>query len=178
MRILFLHGLEGSPTGEKPTWLRRAGHDVTAPTLDTRALIAHLSALRTLQDLGEVSPSLWALPLQTATAALAEGGFDVVVGSSFGGGLALELVRQGLWSGPTLVLAPAAKRLFGITSLSLQRLAILHGRGDDVVPLKDSLALAGNVEGDVVFRVVDDDHRLSASVQAGLMGALLQGLTA
>jgi hypothetical protein len=33
MKVLFCHGLEGSPTGRKATALRDVGHDVVAPQL-------------------------------------------------------------------------------------------------------------------------------------------------
>lgn len=190
MKVLFLHGLEGSATGQKPTWLRAAGYDVVAPTLDTSVLIAHLEALRSSVDEAlrhdhlheplSIPSSTWTVPLATASAALREHpDVDVVVGSSFGGGLALELVRLGRWSGPVVVLAPAGRKLFGITSVRVPKLAILHGRRDDVVPLADSVALANDVDADdVILRVVDDDHRLSASVARGLMGMLIEQVTA
>ncbi len=168
MKILFLHGLEGSPRGSKAQWLRDAGHHVMAPELDTSAVCAHLA--------GETASAAlpceaWGSPLGSARQGLA--GVDVVVGSSFGGGLALLLAQQGLWRGPLVLLAPAGRKLFGIDSVEVSRLAILHGRRDDVVPLADSLALAEHACAEVTLRVVDDDHRLAASVAAGVLGELL-----
>jgi sulfinoalanine decarboxylase len=49
--------------------------------------------------------------------------------------------------------------------------AISHGRADDVVPVQDSIALAAAAHGDVTLRLVDDDHRLTASVVAELIAA-------
>jgi dienelactone hydrolase len=176
MKIVFLHGLEGSPHGTKPTWLREAGHDVSAPELDTTLVRAHLEQwMKAGQPAASSMPaSAFRAPLQTAREALQQAGVDVVVGSSFGGGLALECARLGLWRGPLVLLAPAGRKLFGITSVEVSRLAILHGRGDDVVPLADSLALAEQARAEGTLRVVDDDHRLTASVAAGLLGELLQ----
>ncbi|MDP2342778.1 MAG: hypothetical protein Q8O67_17615 [Deltaproteobacteria bacterium] len=184
MKIVFLHGLEGSPTGSKPTWLKNAGHDVTAPELDTTLVRSHLarwvaggSPSTSSSASWALAPAAWEAPLATARQALKAGGVDVVVGSSFGGGLALELVRLGLWRGPLVLLAPAGRKLFGITSVEAPRVGILHGRCDDVVPLADSLALAEHARSEVTLRVVDDDHRLTASVAAGLMGELLSIVT-
>ncbi len=174
MKLLFLHGLEGSPRGQKPSWLRDAGHDVIAPDLDTYAVRTHLETwFAAGRPEVTMPPAAWSIPLATAQAALSTPGIDAVVGSSFGGGLAMELVRLGLWRGPLLLLAPAGRKLFGITTVEVSRLAILHGRHDDVVPLADSIALARDARADATLRIVDDDHRLTASVAAGLMGELL-----
>ena len=175
MKLLFLHGLEGSPSGTKPSWLRAAGHDVVAPELDTSAVRLRLADwVSAGQPQGwTLPPEAWARPLRTAEQALQEAQVDVVVGSSFGGGLALLLSQLGHWRGPLVLLAPAGRKLFGISSVEAPRVAILHGRGDDVVPLADSLALAEHARAEVTLRVVDDDHRLGASVAAGMLGELL-----
>ncbi len=172
-RIVFLHGLEGSSTGQKPTWLKSHGHTVVAPTLDTRALIAWL-ATRTGGP-STAPMSTVAAPRTSALEAITEARPDVVVGSSFGGGLAMLLQQEGKYRGPLVLLAPAGAKLFGITTISTAApVAILHGRADDVVPVQDSIALAAAAHGDVTLRLVDDDHRLTASVVAGLMGELVE----
>ncbi len=173
-RIVFLHGLEGTATGSKPTWLKNAGHDVTAPVLDTRALITWLSELSPQDGMPSVPPSTIVKPRQAAEDAIGSVNPDVVVGSSFGGGLALLLQAEGIWTGPMVLLAPAGTKLFGISKLTTTApVAILHGRDDAVVPVDDSKALAANARGDVTLRLVDDDHRLLASVDAGLLGGLV-----
>lgn len=182
LRVLFLHGLEGSPTGHKPTWLRGAGYDVTAPALDTRALIAWLSTLApedTRDDGALVVPrAVVKDAIDAACAAKDAVAPDVVVGSSFGGGLAHLLLHEGHWRGPTVLLAPAGKKLFGLHALTAHApVAILHGRGDDVVPVDDSVALTRDARGDVHLQLVDDDHRLMASVEAGHLGALIHHVT-
>lgn len=173
-RIVFLHGLEGTATGAKPTWLKNHGHDVTAPALDTRALITWLSELSPQDGMPSVPPSTLVKPRQAAEDAIGAAAPDVVVGSSFGGGLALLLQSEGVWTGPMVLLAPAGARLFGLTTLSTTApVAILHGRQDDVVAVDDSKALAANAVGDVTLRLVDDDHRLLRSVEEGLLGGLV-----
>ena len=171
-RIVFLHGLEGSSTGQKPSWLKSAGHTVVAPTLDTRALIAWLGSQHA--SLSGVPVATIAAPRASALEAVTQARPDVVVGSSFGGGLAMLLQQEGLWRGPMVLLAPAGAKLFGLRSLTTTApVAVLHGRHDDTVPVADSLALAGAAKGDVILRLVDDDHRLTASVAAGIMGELV-----
>lgn len=171
MRLVFLHGLEGSPTGHKVQVLRRAGFDVTAPELDTRELV---HARNTHGD-GIQAHAFVALPLAAAAEAVKAISPDVLVGSSFGGGLAVELMHRGLWSGPTVLLAPAAKRMFGHQCLpaTKARTVILHGRADEIVPVADSVELATKSPGEVQLCLVSDEHRLTASVDAGLLERLV-----
>ena len=37
---------------------------------------------------------------------------EVIVGSSWGGAVAVELIRRGIWRGPTLLLAPAYYKVY------------------------------------------------------------------
>lgn len=100
-------------------------------------------------------------------------GIDVVVGSSFGGAVALELLRRGAWAGPTLLLCPAhqlvARRawlplppaLATLPASISSHVVVVHGRGDQTVPVSHSQTLVAGSQARLVL--VDDDHRLSAS---------------
>lgn len=160
--IVFLHGLESGPGGHKPTVLKQK-HTVTAPELPTREAMAHLS-----RELSALPAEIAAAPLRVAAEAVAAAKPDVVVGSSFGGGIAAALSG---WGGPLVLMAPAAEKLFRVTSLPKRpgRVVVIHGRRDDIVPCDDSVRLAAQSECDVALWLVDDDHRLKASVDAGLM---------
>jgi fermentation-respiration switch protein FrsA (DUF1100 family) len=99
---------------------------------------------------------------------------DVVLGSSFGGAIAVLCTTQGFWSGPTLLLAPAQARL-SLASLvavvpsfasipgntgsaaagsadaaqklqnqAMPSVLVVHGSRDTVVPLADSEALVNS----------------------------------
>jgi fermentation-respiration switch protein FrsA (DUF1100 family) len=167
MKVLFLHGLEGSPTGEKPRRLRAmAGVEVVAPALPT----GPLQAWRASHPQGTAPVALVEPALEVATEAL-RAGADVVVGSSFGGGLALMLTVSGAWSGPLVLLAPAGVRAIAPQGLRERsaKVVVLHGRADEVVPVDDSLQFARQSRCGVTLWLVDDDHRLSASVAAGLL---------
>ncbi len=175
MRVLFLHGLESSPTGEKVTRLRAdPRYDVTAPQLPTEALAEHLR-----ENGGRIVPPELVVPsIDIARAALAATTPDVVVGSSFGGGLAAMFAADGTYDGPLVLLAPALKR-FGIRALAARpgRVVVVHGRGDDVVPLAGSTSFAAASSCEVVLRLVDDDHRLRASVAAGVLDEAIDWAT-
>jgi len=111
--------------------------------------------------------------VEVQTRALANHRVDVVVGSSFGGAVVLELLMRGLWSGPTVLLCPAhqlvRKRARMSPSLSLallpdavsSRIVVVHGRADETVPVAHSEALVAGSRARLI--IVDDDHRLSAS---------------
>ena len=146
-RVLFLHGLEGSPHGTKGTWLREH-YDVVAPALDTSSIEA---------------------ALEDALAALAAEP-DVVVGSSFGGAVLLELLHVGAWRGPCVFLAGAGPKLTGRRTLPPGGRAVLvHGLQDDVVPPEDSRLLAASRADDVRLVEVDDGHRLGGVLRSGVL---------
>jgi hypothetical protein len=105
---------------------------------------------------------------------------DVLLGSSWGGAVALELIRRGHWDGPTVLLAPAYRRVaFGAGWPDLmwrerqlralcQRLPVVvfHDPSDDTVPLQDNTAFLENT--DVELRLVSaGGHRLLGLLEDG-----------
>jgi pimeloyl-ACP methyl ester carboxylesterase len=146
-RVQFIHGLESSPWGTKARRLARF-FEVLAPEMDTRDFEASVA---------------------TQAVALREADPELVVGSSFGGAVAVALVQRGLWPGPTLLLAPAALRYGLAPELpGSGRVWIVHGLGDTVIDPEDSRKLAASADPERVRLVlVDDDHRLSRSVALG-----------
>jgi hypothetical protein len=93
---------------------------------------------------------------------------DAVVGSSFGGAVALALLASGEWRGPTVLLCPA-HRLFAARAqtqpLELPSdsgpVVVVHGRQDETVPIEHSRALVAGTSARSIE--VDDDHRLTAT---------------
>ena len=102
---------------------------------------------------------------------LARFGPRVLVGSSFGAGVALALLQDGSWSGPTLLLAQAAVRMGRPLELPPGvPVWIVHGTRDDLIDVSDSRALAdAGRPQDVRLIEVDDDHSLTASVRNGAL---------
>ena len=158
IRVHFIHGLEGSPSGSKARLLSRHFEAVT-PAMDTsdfEGCVAQHAAL------------------------LAAGGHgpDVLAGSSFGAAVAVALLQRGHWSGPTLLLAPAAL-LHGLPAELPPGVPVwvAHGSGDDLVPPEHSrrLAAAGD-PAHVRLIEVDDDHSLHASVEDGSLVDWIRGL--
>ena len=148
-RILFLHGLESSPSGTKARWFARH-YEAYTPALTT----------------GE-----WPVAFAQAKAAIAEFKPELVVGSSYGGAQLLALLQAGAWKGPCVFIAQAGVRLGVGTELPPgTRAILLHGTADEVVPIDGSrvLALSGgdNVE---LWEIEGGDHRLEQCLDDGTL---------
>ena len=152
-RVLFIHGLESNPRGTKAHFFS-AHFEALTPAMDT----SDFAACQAVQ-----------------VAAIERFSPDVVVGSSFGGGVAVALLAQGRWRGPTVLLAPAS-RLLGVTNELPEGVAVtvIHGRRDAIVPLADSRALAATGTPELVRLVeVDDEHRLLSLVEDKSLASLV-----
>ena len=154
LRVQFIHGLEGSPHGSKAQFL--AEHfDTLTPAMDTRDF-AGCVALHA-RTIDEFRP-------------------EVLVGSSFGGAVAVALLAAGKWHGPTLLLAPA-HRHFGVNESLPSGVAVIivHGTRDDVVDIEGSRGLARSSSAEwAELLELDDDHRLESLVTSGRLAELVR----
>jgi alpha-beta hydrolase superfamily lysophospholipase len=137
MKILFLHGWQSVPGGVKPLYLASHGHEVVNPALDD-------------DDFD--------LAVRTAQAEYDSQRPDVIVGSSRGGAVAMNLDSG---STPLVLLCPAWKR-WGTVKMAKPVTVILHSEADEVIPFSESRDLvraSGLPESALV--VVGTDHRLA-----------------
>jgi predicted esterase len=147
MRVQFIHGLEGSPQGNKARMLGEH-FETTTPAMTTEDFEGCVDThARVLESFGP----------------------DVLVGSSFGGAVAVALLMRGDWRGPTLLLAQAAEHYLPKPTLPEQvRVWLVHASEDSIVDVEHSRRLvATGTPGLVRLIEVDDDHPLHASVAAG-----------
>ena len=145
MKILFLHGWQSVPGGVKPTFLKDHGHEVINPKLPDDDFA---EALRIAQDIFDTQSP------------------DVVVGSSRGGALAMNMRVDDT---RLVLLCPAWKK-FGSTRTVKPGTVILHSRADDVVPFADSEELVQNSHLPTQTLVeVGSDHRLADSESLQVM---------
>lgn len=156
LRVQLIHGLEGSPQGSKARLLARH-FDALTPAMDTSDRAACVEVQR--RAIEAFHP-------------------DVLVGSSFGGAVAVDLLRAGHWSGPTLLLAQAAVHYDPDASLPEGvRVWIVHGLRDTLVDPEDSRKLARTGSPDLVRLIeVDDDHPLQETTSSGRLLEIVQEL--
>lgn len=174
-QVVFLHGLESAvdaalvPNGRKARRLSaQLGDSVGLVPLDTSAAQRVLSAV-----LGPVRypypdyEAAFSTPVARARAAIGPE-TRLVIGSSFGGAVALRLLHEPpRYTGAVLLLAGAGPKLTPYTTLPPDVPALLvHATGDPVVPVEDSRTLAASSAKAELIEV-EDDHALSASVEAG-----------
>jgi hypothetical protein len=137
MKILFLHGWNSVPGGMKPTYLIEHVHEVINPALDD-------------DDFDQA--------VRTAQAEYDRHRPDVIVGSSRGGAVAMNIDSG---STPLLLLCPAWKR-WGTATTGKPGTMIPHSEDNDVIPIAESRELvraSGLPESALV--VVGHDHRLA-----------------
>jgi hypothetical protein len=146
MKILFLHGWTSRPGGLKPSFLVTQGHDVINPALPD-------------EDFEK--------SVRIAQAAFDEHAPDVIVGSSRGGAVAMNVRADAT---PLVLLCPAWRR-WGEARAVKPGTVILHSRVDDVIPFADSELLVQNSGlPPGALLEVGSDHRLAdpASLRAML----------
>jgi hypothetical protein len=137
MKILFLHGWRSVPGGVKPSYLASHGHEVINPAL---------------------SDDDWDESVRTAQAEYDRHRPDVIVGSSRGGAVAMNLDSG---STPLVLLCPAWKR-WGTARTVKPGTVVLRSEADDVIPIADSreLVRVSGLPGSALV-VVGSDHRLA-----------------
>ena len=149
MKILFLHGYGSDPDGVRPTFLKEEGFDVIHPALPDEDFD---ESLRIGQE---------AFDCETP---------DVVVGSSRGGAVALNIDTGDV---PLVLIAPAWKKCGNARTVKAA-VTILHSENDDVVPIGDSRELLKNSGlPEIRLVVVGEDHRMT---DQAAFGALLEAV--
>ena len=138
MKILFLHGWHSVPGGVKPSDLGSHGYVVINPHLDDDDFCAAASASRSEAEFDAHKP-------------------DVIVGSSRGGAVALNMASGAT---PLVLLCPAWKR-WGTVKTLKPNSVILHSRNDEVIPFKESEELVKNsgLPAEILIEV-GSDHQL------------------
>jgi predicted esterase len=158
LRVQFAHGLESSPQGTKARLLAGA-FTARTPAMDTR----HFGACVELHArvLEEFQP-------------------HVLVGSSFGGAVVVELLMRGLFRGPTLLLAQAAVRYRADARLPEGvPVTLVHAPLDEVVPFAGSEQLARTgTPGLVTLISCEDDHALTHFCARGALESAVEALDA
>ena len=138
LKILFLHGWHSTPGGRKPQYLIEHGHQVANPAL---------------------CPDDFEKALAVAQESYESQNPDVVIGSSRGGALAMNLKRV---TAPLVLMCPAWKN-WGDAKTVGGKTLVLHSRKDEVIPFEHSQELLANsalAENQLIE--VGKEHRLAS----------------
>jgi len=115
---------------------------------------------------------------------------DILIGSSWGGALAVQMLCTGLWKGPVMLVAPAQNGVAKYTGIQYTLptklpnvVHIYHGTADNIIPFEDSERLTADLPSTLfsvspfasfqetgkdtqvkLFVVDGDDHQVSKTV--------------
>ena len=133
-RVLFLHGLESKPGGQKPLALEALGHQVSNPALprddfDESVRIAQ-------EEIDLMQP-------------------DVIVGSSRGGAVAMSIDP----GGAKMILIAPAWRKYDVPPNVPANSSRLHCPGDGIVDFEDSQILEAACQANLV--PCGEGHRMN-----------------
>ena len=186
IKIHYVHGLEAGPNAFKARCLAKLG-DVTSPAMATSLwnpfcdnaflgrFLAHLSWGAAARD---VLDRCFVIQKD----ALSEP--DVLVASSWGAAVALKLLVDRAWTGPTVLLCPGHRRLLAsqdadalvtafraLPKKTLRRVVLVHGTADATVPIEDSRELAADRAR--LVEVPGGSHGLGGAAADGLLSSVV-----
>ena len=189
MRVLFAHGLWSTPGGSKPTYMKEVlGWNVVCPDMRRNGWSVSSQALTVRQELESsesfdilIGSSFGALAIANAIEGYEGDSRLALLAPAFGvydtlasqiGDQAMEMWREdGVrsfippdWEEGVLLPWSFMEDALACGWPVLQhRTVILHGRGDDVVPVENSYK-ASRESGTTDLVEVDDGHRLTESL--------------
>ena len=102
---------------------------------------------------------------------------DLIVASSFGGGVLLSLIQSGDWQGDSIILAGAGIK-YGLpaTLPTGQKTVLIHGVEDEIISMLDSVVLGSSSE-DAKVVLLKDGHRLYRILgETGILAAEIDQL--
>lgn len=169
MTVLYLHGLEGDANGAKGLYCQTY-YGAIAPQMPA-----------TLKNLMRSRRGCIKACYRIAKEAVLTHQPDIIIGSSFGGGLTMALMQHGVHKGKAILLAPAGVK-YGLPTLIPQgnRVVIIHDPTDKIVPFADSVRIYEDNQlegGGVQLIKTDGGHRLHNLTIDGLLDQVFLSLS-
>jgi len=186
MKIHYVHGLEAGPKAFKARCLAEVGA-VTAPAMATSlwnpfCANAFLGRFLSHFSWGAAARDVLDRCVVIQKDALSEP--DVLVASSWGAAVALKLLVDRAWTGPTVLLCPGHRRLLSsqdadalvtafraLPKKTLRRVVLVHGTADATVPIADSRELA--TDRARLVEVPGGSHGLGEAAADGLLSSVV-----
>ena len=161
MNILYLHGLEGDANGTKGLHCQNH-YGANAPQMPA-----------TIKNLMRSRRGCIKTCYQIARRAVKRHQPDLIIGSSFGGGLTIALMQHGIHKGKAILLAPAGVK-YGLPTIipPENEVVIIHDPTDQIVPFEDSVRIYKDnlLEGcDIRLITADGGHQLDNLTTNGLL---------
>ena len=149
--VLYIHGRGGSSNGTKIQNLRKLQkYDVQAFDYQTP----------TGDNIDDKDDAMFAQFVQDVKGHIIQVQPDVIVASSYGGAVLLQVILDGAWEKGSVFLAQAGVKFHIATQIPEHVPAIfIHGTDDDVVDYQGSVLLA-NSSVNAKLVLVKDGHRL------------------
>ena len=170
MKIMYLHGLEGDANGVKGSYCQTQ-YGAIAPQMPA-----------TLVSLMKSRKDCITECYQVAKKAIKQHQPDLIIGSSFGGGITMALMQSGIHTGYAILLAPAGVK-FGLPTLipNGNKVVIIHDPNDNIVPFEDSLKIVNSNEANrgatIQLIQTDGGHKLINLTTSGLLDRVISGLS-
>ena len=178
LKILFLHGLEGSPAGSKAEHLKERW-SALCPGIRTQNMIKLKEELSGKWSNGSQDMIDDAIQesYRDALDAVKYANPDIIIGSSLGAALLFKLYTNDHFSGPGVLLAPAVPHLISPSKIAegTSRLKDAHttwilGELDTIVSNRRNAEIAKSVGGSLLYSP-EDTHRLHKALSSGLIDA-------
>ena len=177
-KILFLHGLEGSNTGQKATYLKDQWSALT-PKLRTTNLLELKEKKRNKpwSDIPDKQlEKAMADSLNDARDAVSYSEPDIIVGSSMSGALLMKMILEGSVDPvktTCIFLAPAISELARLENVpSIPGSIWVLGELDDIVDNNKNLKYCQLSGGSIIYSP-RDTHRLSKCLSSGLLECVM-----
>lgn len=154
---MYLHGLEGNANGTKGLYCQ-IQYNAVAPQMPA-----------TLESLMRNRKDCIKNCYQIAKEAVEIHKPDLIIGSSFGGGITITLMQNNVHKGKAILLAPAGVK-YGLSTHIPQgnQVVIIHDRSDEIVPYQDSVLIESMNDNSTLITTTGG-HRLINLTTDGLL---------
>lgn len=180
VKVLYLHGLEGSPQGTKSQYLKKNWAAFT-PALRTQE-VANLRAMCAGNWKNVSFEEIEVAMVQSYQDAIDAVNYlqpDIIVGSSLGAAILYRLYTRGHYNKAGVFLAPAIPHLLPSSEISEGYGVIpkhqtywVLGEVDTIVSNPDNAAISKAVSGNLIYSP-NDTHRLHKAIDSGLVDAAI-----
>ena len=156
-KVMYLHGLEVNANGTKGLYCQ-IQYNAIAPQMPA-----------TLESLMKSRKDCIKRCYEIAKKSVEDHKPDLIIGSSFGGGITMALMQNNVHKGKAILLAPAGVK-YGLPTHIPQenQVVIIHDKTDEIVPYQDSV-LIESINDNCALINTDGGHRLTNLTKNGLL---------